>query len=119
MNATSTRPDAKQAGKVLPNQTRINDAKRVADEKAAKLKDAPAKEPKQPKDDPVLRQTITVKAEKNPKREGTASAARFSLYRTGMVVSAYIAAVKDAKGSARAARADIAWDTKHGFISVA
>jgi hypothetical protein len=50
----------------------------------------------------------------NPKREGSKAHARFALYRTGMTVAEYRAAVGDATN----ARADLAWDQKHGFIRI-
>jgi hypothetical protein len=50
----------------------------------------------------------------NPKREGSKAHARFALYRTGMTVAEYRAAVGDATN----ARADLAWDVRHKFITI-
>lgn len=71
---------------------------------------------------------ITVLAPVNPKQQyngragGTPAKAyqRFNLYKTGMSVAAYkaLVAVHPAGGKGYAA-ADLAWDTKHGFISIA
>lgn len=52
--------------------------------------------------------TITVMAQNNPKREGTAAHARFNLYKTGMTVEAFLAA--------GGTRADVNHDSSHGFI---
>lgn len=66
----------------------------------------------------ALEKTITVLAETNPKRAGSASHARFALYRTGMTVVSYIEAAM-ATGISRAkARKDVYWDREHGYISV-
>lgn len=46
----------------------------------------------------------------NPKRPGTKSRDRFALYRDGMSVAEFL--------KAGGKRADISWDTKHGFIEV-
>lgn len=55
-------------------------------------------------------QIITVVAEANPKREGSAAHDRFALYRSGMTVADF----KTAGGNA----ADLAYDVKHGHISL-
>lgn len=55
--------------------------------------------------------TITVLADKNPKREGTKAHQRFALYRSGMKVSEFIAAGGGVN--------DLAWDSEHGFIRAA
>jgi len=56
-------------------------------------------------------QVITLKSEKNPKREGTAAFDRFALYRNGMTVQAALAA--------GVTRGDLAYDTDHEYIVVA
>lgn len=76
---------------------------------------APAKTPGREGDD----RRITVVAEGNPKAVGSKSARRFALYRTGMTVAEYIAAVAPLGGGRRKAVRDITWDTAHGFITVA
>jgi hypothetical protein len=62
---------------------------------------------------------ITVLVAANPKKPGSKSAARFSLYQTGQSVAAYVAACVAAGQSQRNATADLAWDVKHGFIKLA
>lgn len=54
---------------------------------------------------------ITVKAEKNPKRAGSKGFAAFALYRDGMTVKQF----RDKGGRAM----DLAYDVKHGYISLA
>lgn len=56
----------------------------------------------------------------NPKKPGSKSHARFALYQTGQTVSAYLAACAAAGQKARAARADLTWDTDaaRGFVAV-
>ncbi len=68
---------------------------------------------------------ITLIATSNPKLPQVAgrtckAAQRFMLYRNGMTVAQYKAAVMaDAvNGGKGYAAADLAWDTKHGFIKV-
>ncbi len=78
----------------------------------------PAKEPKEPKVDATLTKTITVLSDKNPKRENSASHARFAIYKTGMTVEAYITQCVADGQLRRAARADIDWDVKHKFIEL-
>lgn len=92
----------------------INEARAKAQVAAAE----PAKPAKTPKVDATLTKKIKVIAEKNPKREGTASHARFALYATGKTVEAYIVACVEKGQQRRAARADIDWDTKHKFIEL-
>lgn len=53
---------------------------------------------------------ISVKIDKNPKREGTAAFNRFELYRDGMTVDQFIAA----GGS----RIDVSYDVKKGYIEL-
>lgn len=62
---------------------------------------------------------ITLLVEKNPKR--AASALRFAAYRSGMTVAAYLDACLALQPDEPRYRwrADLAWDVKHGFISVA
>lgn len=54
---------------------------------------------------------IRLVVEKNPKREGSESATRFALYKTGMTVADFL------KAGGRAG--DVAWDVKHKFITLA
>jgi len=54
--------------------------------------------------------TIKVLAEKNPKREGSASFKRFALYKSGMTVGAFVE-----KGGTLG---DVHYDTAHKYISV-
>jgi hypothetical protein len=62
---------------------------------------------------------ITLVATANPKKVGSASYARFALYTTGQSVAAYVEACKAKGQKVRNATADIAWDTKRGYITVA
>jgi hypothetical protein len=105
----------------LPNDTMrgqfirdLNAARMSAQSKEAKT----PKAPKEPKTDKVLTMKVKILSEKNPKRTGSASAARFALYKSGASVEAYIAACVEATQQRRAARADIDWDTKHKFIEL-
>lgn len=63
--------------------------------------------------------TVLPKGEKNPKRG--ASALRFAAYKTGMTVGAYLdaCAALQPEESRYRWRADLAWDVKREFISVA
>lgn len=61
---------------------------------------------------------ITVLAATNPKKAGTAAAARFALYKTGMTVGEYRAAVKAAFPGFDCLR-DLRFDTERGYVSVA
>lgn len=54
---------------------------------------------------------ITVEVKENPKREGTASAGRFDIYKNNMTVAKFL----ELGGTL----ADIAYDTRRGYISVA
>lgn len=74
--------------------------------------------PKAAKVDETLGKKIVLLADKNPKREGSASHTRFAIYKAGMTVAAYVEACVKAGSKRRAARADIDWDTKHKFIEV-
>ena len=63
--------------------------------------------------------TVLPKGQKNPKRG--ASALRFASYKTGMTVGAYLdacAAIQPDEPRYRW-RADLAWDSKREYISVA
>lgn len=53
---------------------------------------------------------IRVTVDKNPKREGSEAHDRFALYRDGMTLAEYVAA--------GGRRSDLAYDTKHGFVTV-
>ena len=63
--------------------------------------------------------TVLPKGEKNPKRG--ASALRFAAYKTGMTVGAYLDAclALQPEESRYRWRADLAWDVKREYISVA
>lgn len=85
---------------------------------------APQTAPKAPQTAPGKAPTypathlVTVLAAANPKAPGSKSHARWALYKTGMSVAAYFAAVKAAGQLQRAARADLAWDVAHGTIAI-
>lgn len=83
---------------------------------ATKPAAAPAAAPATPA---AATRTITLVATSNPKKPGSASAARFALYKQGMSVAAYQAAVKAAGQPMRLAAADLLWDVRHGFIKLA
>lgn len=68
---------------------------------------------------PAIPGTITVLVANNPKKPGSASAARFNLYKPGITVAAYKAAVKAAGQPYALAAADLRWDVRHKFISIA
>ncbi len=68
---------------------------------------------------PAANRTITLLVPGNPKKPGSASAARFALYKPGMGTAAYAAAVKASGQPARLAAADLLWDVRHGFIKLA
>jgi len=61
---------------------------------------------------------ITVMVEKNPKTLGSKSHARFGMYKTGMTVGDYVAAVIRSGRARRLAIRDITWDREHGYITV-
>lgn len=62
---------------------------------------------------------ITVLAEKNPKRPGTAAHARFELYKTGQTVEDFVAACMKKFGDKRSKPIrDIGWDISMKFIRV-
>lgn len=58
-----------------------------------------------------LARVITVLAAENPKKPGSKTYARFALYKNGMTTAQAL--------SAGVRPADIAWDVKHKFISLA
>jgi hypothetical protein len=60
---------------------------------------------------------ITVLVSSCPKRAGTKSAATWAVYKTGQTVAQYAEAHKKANAHYTPA-ACLAWDTKHGFVSV-
>lgn len=61
---------------------------------------------------------ITVNVKDNPKKAGTAAAARFALYKTGMTVGEYRAAVKAAFPGFDCLR-DVRFDTEREYVTVA
>lgn len=61
---------------------------------------------------------ITVVTTDNPKREGSASHARFDLLRSGMTVAEYIAAVEKATGTHRGARRTLRKAVAAGLVVV-
>lgn len=84
---------------------------------AAQASKSAEKQPKAPqakkekKVDESLSKTIHLLVASNPKKVGSASYERFAAYQEGMTVQAALkAGVK---------REDIAWDTRHQFISIA
>jgi len=61
---------------------------------------------------------VLVVATGNPKRAGSASAARFALYHDGMTVGEYVAACTALEGAHPRHRQDVLWDVAHGHIKV-
>jgi hypothetical protein len=119
----------KAAAKTIPahpNATRANavaaEVKAKADAKAEATKtpaeSKKAKEPKAPKVEAVDTRIVKLLVDKNPKREGTASHARFACYVAGQTADQYKDAVVKLGQARRHATADLAWDLKHGFISL-
>ena len=108
---------------------RANAAAKAADAaaKAPKVAKAPKtqKAPKEKKASDATRTRIdgaakiAVVAEKNPKKQGSRSYARFALYANGQTVEQFIAACVAAGFPANEAKADLSWDRRHGFIAVA
>lgn len=99
------------------NATRAGQAQADTDKKnMSAQKKAAADKPK--KTDPLLTKKIRVVADKNPKREKSASHARFALYASGQTVESYIVRCVEKGQLRRAARADIDWDVKHKFIEL-
>jgi prevent-host-death family protein len=64
------------------------------------------------------RALIRVLSPRNPKKLGYRSRERFNLYRDGMTVADYIAAVVDFGGKEQVALDDLAWDQNHLFIKI-
>jgi hypothetical protein len=87
-------------------------------EKAPKASNGNTRGPKPTHDDTAV---ITLLANTNPKRAGTASYTRFALYRTGMTVGQFLDAAHKLDGSFGRGRwrSDLDWDVRHGSISVA
>jgi hypothetical protein len=86
--------------------------KKTKPAKATPAKKPPAKEVSKPIDTGKFAadSKIKVLVEANPKREGSESYKRFALYKDGMTVEEALT-----KGLTRP---DLAWDTKHQFISI-
>jgi len=83
-------------------------AARIAKKKAQKPAKKGGRRGPAPEHDDSL--CVVVAAESNPKKAGSASAARFALYKPGMSIGEYIAA--------GGTRADIKWDLAHGHIKL-
>ena len=66
----------------------------------------------------ALTAPIAVNVTANPKKPGTASAARFNLYANAPTVGAYVNAVVDAGYTRAKALADLRWDAKRAYITV-
>lgn len=60
-----------------------------------------------------------VAVQANPKKAGSKSHARFALYSAGQSVADFVAACVAAGFPEREARADISWDRRKGFITIA
>jgi hypothetical protein len=67
---------------------------------------------------PIALRYIQLNNVGNPKKPGSASAARFGLYMHGMSTTAYQAAVLASGQPKRLAAADLLWDVRHGFITL-
>jgi len=67
---------------------------------------------------PIRVQYVQLLVVANPKKPGSASAARFGLYVHGMSTTAYQAAVLASGQPKRLAAADLLWDLRHGFIAL-
>lgn len=65
----------------------------------------------------ALQRRITV-LRRNPKRKGSASHARFALYRRGMTVAEYVAAAEATGVSHRKALKDVYYDRDKGYIGI-
>lgn len=88
-------------------------AKREADEAAAKKgQKAPKSGSRGPAPEYADSSALSVvtKDKKNPKREGSASHARFALYFGAKTVGEFVAA--------GGTRADLRWDLEHGFVKI-
>lgn len=77
--------------------------------KAPKAETAP-KEPRKIAGFPKTAK-ITIVAEENPKRKGSGAYDRFSKYRNGMTIEAYLAA--------GGTTGDVNWDLEKGYIKIA
>jgi prevent-host-death family protein len=64
------------------------------------------------------RAVIRLVREINPKTVGSRSRKRYALYRDGMTVGDYLAAVEGAGEQEQAALNALAWDQNHGFVRV-
>jgi prevent-host-death family protein len=62
------------------------------------------------------RSVIRVLLRDNPKVQNARSRERFALYRNGMTIADYIAAVVDAGDTEQVALEDLAWDQNRSFI---
>jgi hypothetical protein len=62
---------------------------------------------------------ITVLAKANPKRPNSAAHALFAAYEKADTVGAYLNAVAKLARRPKAGRLALAWDVKHGYVSVA
>jgi len=62
---------------------------------------------------------ISLLVDHNPKRVGSASRARFDLYRNGQTAAEYVAACIAVGQPRHKALADLIWDVNHQFISLA
>lgn len=78
----------------------------------------PASAKAQPVGAPIQVRYIQLLVVGNPKKPGSASAARFGLYVHGMSTTAYQQAVVGAGQPKRLAAADLLWDVRHGFIAL-
>lgn len=98
--------------------TNLHDATEVAHDSRAAAPDTTVANPEVAKRGrtPSLtgNEVITLLVDKNPKRAGSASSARFDKYRDQMTVDQYGAAVRDRPKAIR----DVQWDVKAGFIKL-
>lgn len=98
--------------------TNLHDATEVARDSRAGAPDTTVANPEVAKRGrtPSLtgNEVITLLVDKNPKRAGSASAARFDKYVNGQTVDMYGAAVRDRPKAIR----DVQWDVKAGFIKL-
>lgn len=65
-----------------------------------------------------LEDKIHIQAGSNPKKAGSKSAERFALYKNGQTVGEYQQALVVAGHDKKSALADVAWDIKHGHVTV-
>lgn len=62
---------------------------------------------------------IKIVAKENPKREGTKAHKLFSVYKPGMTVAQYQAAVLSLRGvRPRRARSSLRYDVRHGYVKL-